>query len=131
MHIPTLIELTEREEIPRLLILLTGNTNVGKNLYCRQFLVDRLNEGSECVYMNCTSTAEQLLEWLHGIGVARTPDSILLTHICENRVAVEIVGGAVKCLDRNKACHVKTAASQHIGTRDHRRMVRTVMVCKT
>ena len=59
MHIPTLIELTEREEIPRSLILLTGNTNVGKSLYCRQFLVDRLNDGSECVYINCTSTEEQ------------------------------------------------------------------------
>ena len=73
MQIPALIELTEREEIPRSLILLTGNTNVGKSLYCRQFLVDRLNDGSECVYINCTSTEEQLLEWLDGIGVARTP----------------------------------------------------------
>lgn len=73
MHIPALIELTEREEIPRSLILLTGNTNVGKSLYCRQFLVDRLNDGSECVYINCTSTEEQLLEWLDSIGVARTP----------------------------------------------------------
>jgi archaellum biogenesis ATPase FlaH len=73
MHIPALIELTEREEIPRSLILLTGNTTVGKSLYCRQFLVDRLNDGSECVYINCTSTEEQLIEWLDGIGVARTP----------------------------------------------------------
>ena len=72
MQIPALIELTEREEIPRSLILLTGNTNVGKSLYCRQFLVDRLNDGSECVYINCASTEEQLLEWLDGIGVART-----------------------------------------------------------
>ena len=73
MHIPALIELTEREEIPRSLILLIGNTNVGKSLYCRQFLADRLNDGSECVYINCASTEEQLLEWLDGIGVARTP----------------------------------------------------------
>ncbi|MGA9318878.1 MAG: hypothetical protein WBV84_12570 [Nitrososphaeraceae archaeon] len=72
MQIPALIELTEREEIPRSLILLTGNTNVGKSLYCRQLLVDRLNDGSECVYINCASTEGQLLEWLNGIGVART-----------------------------------------------------------
>ncbi|MFY9967220.1 MAG: adenylate/guanylate cyclase domain-containing protein [Nitrososphaeraceae archaeon] len=72
MQIPALIELTEREEIPRSLILLTGNTNVGKSLYCRQLLVDRLNDGSECVYVNCASTEEQLQEWLDGIGVART-----------------------------------------------------------
>ena len=73
MHIPALKELTEREEIPKSLILLTGNTNVGKSLYCRQLLVDRLNDGSECVYINCTSTEEQLLEWFDGIGVTRTP----------------------------------------------------------
>jgi len=73
MQIPALIELTEREAIPRSLILLTGNTNVGKSLYCRQFLADRLKDDSECVYINCTSTEEHLLEWLDGIGVARTP----------------------------------------------------------
>ena len=37
-----------------------------------QLLVDRLNDDSECVYINCTSTEEQLQEWLNGIGVART-----------------------------------------------------------
>ncbi|MGH9912931.1 MAG: ATPase domain-containing protein, partial [Nitrososphaeraceae archaeon] len=72
MHIPGLLELTEREEIPKCMILLTGNLNVGKSCYSREFLLERINDKSDCVYISCTDTEEQFQNWLVDAGVSRT-----------------------------------------------------------
>ena len=72
MHIPGLLELTEREEIPKCMILLTGNLNVGKSCYCREFLLERVNDGSDCAYISCTETEEQFHNWLISAGASRT-----------------------------------------------------------
>jgi archaellum biogenesis ATPase FlaH/class 3 adenylate cyclase len=71
MHIPGLAELTEREEIPRCLILLTGNSNVGKSCYCREFLLGSMNDRSNCAYISCAETEEQLQDQLVRAGVSR------------------------------------------------------------
>jgi KaiC/GvpD/RAD55 family RecA-like ATPase len=71
MHIPGLVELTDRDEIPRCLILLTGNSNVGKSCYCREFLLDSMNDRSNCLYISCAETEEQLQDWLVRVGVSR------------------------------------------------------------
>jgi archaellum biogenesis ATPase FlaH len=72
MYIPGLLELTEREDIPRSMILLIGNTNVGKSCYCKELLVERLIDHSSCVYITCTSTQEQLQKWLTSVGAGRS-----------------------------------------------------------
>ena len=81
MHIPGLVELTERQEIPKCLILLTGNSNVGKSSYCREFLVERIRSQSDCMYISCTTTEEQLQSWLVGVGVPMTDISTKLHFI--------------------------------------------------
>jgi KaiC/GvpD/RAD55 family RecA-like ATPase len=81
MHIPGLVELTEREEIPKCLILLTGNSNVGKSSYCKEFLVERISGQSDCMYISCTTTEEQLQSWLVGVGVPMTDISTKLHFI--------------------------------------------------
>ena len=72
LHIPGLLELTEREEIPNCMILLTGNSNVGKSCYCREYLVERINEGSDCIYISCTNTDEQFQNWMVDAGCSRS-----------------------------------------------------------
>jgi KaiC/GvpD/RAD55 family RecA-like ATPase len=72
MHIPGLLELTEREEIPKCMILLTGNSNVGKSCYSREYLLEQINDGSDCVYISCTETEEQFQNWMEGAGVSRS-----------------------------------------------------------
>jgi KaiC/GvpD/RAD55 family RecA-like ATPase len=71
MHIPGLLELTEREEIPKCMILLTGNSNVGKSCYSREYLLERINDGSDCVYISCTNTEEQFQNWMLSAGCSR------------------------------------------------------------
>ena len=71
MHIPGLLELTEREEIPKCMILLTGNSNIGKSCYIREYLLEQINDGADCVYISCTETEEQFQNWLVGAGVSR------------------------------------------------------------
>lgn len=71
MHIPGLLELTEREEIPKCMILLTGNSNVGKSCYSREYLLERINDGSDCIYISCTETEEQFQNWMINAGVSR------------------------------------------------------------
>jgi archaellum biogenesis ATPase FlaH len=81
MHIPGLVELTGRDEIPRCLILLTGNSNVGKSCYCRQFLLESMNDRSNCVYISCAETEEQLQDWLVHVGISRVEISTRLHFI--------------------------------------------------
>ena len=71
MHIPGLLELTDREEITKSMILLTGNSNVGKSCYSREYLLERINDGSDCVFISCTNTEEQFQNWMLGAGVSR------------------------------------------------------------
>ena len=71
MHIPGLLEITEREEIPKCMILLTGNSNVGKSCYSREYLLEQINDGSDCVYISCTESEEQFQNWLVGAGISR------------------------------------------------------------
>jgi KaiC/GvpD/RAD55 family RecA-like ATPase len=71
MHIPGLHELTEREEIPKCMILLTGNSNVGKSCYSRDYLLEQINDGSDCVYISCTETEEKFQDWMGSVGVSR------------------------------------------------------------
>src|SRR5262245_33163497 len=71
MHIPGLIELTDREEIPQCMILLTGNSNVGKSCYSREYLLEQINDGSDCIYISCTETEEQFQNWMIARGVSR------------------------------------------------------------
>jgi len=71
MHIPGLLELTEREEIPNCMILLTGNSNVGKSCYSREYLLERINNSSDCVYISCTNTEEQFQNWMLSAGCSR------------------------------------------------------------
>src|SRR5919106_1898871 len=72
MHIPGLLELTEREEIPKCIILLTGNSNVGKSCYSREYLLEQINDDSDCVYISCTEREEQFQNWMEGAGVSRS-----------------------------------------------------------
>jgi archaellum biogenesis ATPase FlaH len=81
MHIPGLIQLTEREEIPKCLILLTGNSNIGKSSYCKEFLLEKINDKSNCVYISCTSTEGEIQDWLVGVGVPRSEISTRLHFI--------------------------------------------------
>jgi KaiC/GvpD/RAD55 family RecA-like ATPase len=71
MHIPGLPELTEREEIPKCMILLTGNSNVGKSCYSNDYLLEQINDGSDCVYISCTETEEKFQNWMESVGVSR------------------------------------------------------------
>ncbi|HZD36681.1 MAG TPA: ATPase domain-containing protein [Nitrososphaeraceae archaeon] len=70
MHIPGLLELTEREEIPKCMILLTGNSNVGKSCYSKEYLLEQFNDGAYCIYISCTETEEQFQNWLVSVGVS-------------------------------------------------------------
>ena len=86
MHIPGLLEITEREEIPKCMILLTGNSNVGKSCYSREYLLEQINDGSDCVYISCTESEEQFQNWLLGAGISRNQINCslhLLTHTYE------------------------------------------------
>src|SRR5215510_4324814 len=71
MHIPGLIELTDREEIPKCMILLTGNSNVGKSSYSREYLLEQINDGLDCIYISCTETEELFQNWMMSRGVSR------------------------------------------------------------
>lgn len=70
MHIPGLLELTEREEIPKCMILLTGNSNVGKSCYSKEYLLEQIYDGAYCIYISCTETEEQFQNWLASVGVS-------------------------------------------------------------
>lgn len=72
MHFPGLLELTDREQIPNCMILLTGNSYVGKSCYCREYLLERMNNGSNSIYISCTNTDEQFQKWLLSAGFSRT-----------------------------------------------------------
>src|ERR671938_308051 len=59
MHIPGISELVGKGGIPESLILITGPSGSGKTVYCRQFFVDGLLEGSYCIYISSSLINKQ------------------------------------------------------------------------
>ncbi|MGN6614837.1 MAG: RAD55 family ATPase, partial [Candidatus Nitrosocosmicus sp.] len=57
MQIPGLHNLTGKDAIPETIFILTGNSGVGKSVYCRNFYLDGLSSGDYCIYIDCLSNS--------------------------------------------------------------------------
>lgn len=57
MQIPGLHNLTGKDAIPESIFILTGNSGVGKSVYCRNFYLDGLSSGDYCIYIDCLSNS--------------------------------------------------------------------------
>jgi KaiC/GvpD/RAD55 family RecA-like ATPase len=59
MQIPGISDLVGKGTIPESLLLVTGPSGSGKTIYCRQFFVDGLLEGSYCIYISSSLINKQ------------------------------------------------------------------------
>ena len=57
MQIPGLHNLTGKDAIPETIFILTGNSGVGKSVYCRNFYLDGLSSEDYCIYIDCLSNS--------------------------------------------------------------------------
>ncbi|MGB7632772.1 MAG: ATPase domain-containing protein [Nitrososphaeraceae archaeon] len=132
MHIPGLLELTEREEIPKCMILLTGNSNVGKSCYAREFLLERMNDGSDCVYISCTDTEEQFQNWMISAGVARTLINSSLHFInpyirrSAGDNSSQLIGIISEIKEITSATHNSNIGNSNVGTENERNRIKNL-----
>jgi KaiC/GvpD/RAD55 family RecA-like ATPase len=132
MHIPGLLELTEREEIPKCMILLTGNSNVGKSCYAREYLLERMNDGSDCVYISCTDTDEQFQNWMVSAGVSRTLinsslhfiNPYIRRHAGDN--SSQLVGIISEIKEITSAIHNSNIRNSNVGTENERNRIKNL-----
>lgn len=65
LQIPGIQEFTYDGTIPNGILLLAGPAGIGKTMYCRQFLVEGLRRGDQCMFISSNLTEKQSKELLY------------------------------------------------------------------
>jgi KaiC/GvpD/RAD55 family RecA-like ATPase len=101
-RIPGITKLTAQGKVPSGLFLVEGPAGSGKTMYCRQFLVDGIANGEECIFVSSSLTDNEFKELFSDIN----PDVMKKVkfsnpfQISSSKKRIAAISAAIRCIKK-------------------------------